>query len=166
MLSTAIQKDIGEYKPKLLAGLTVRTTVGLGIGLALAAAIVGVGYFLLGMDASDVSVPVMAVVGGCFLASYVEPWGLPFEEAAPLFIQDLLYPSTIVMKSSTDLALEEIAREERRNANGKLAKKEAKRHAKALQEEEDRIDEWEGLCPELSCAEYEFRRAELYGIDV
>lgn len=166
MLSTAIQKDIGEYKPKLLAGMTVRTTVGLGLGLALAAAIIGVGHFLLGASADDVSLPVMLAVGGCFLASYVEPWGLPFEEAAPLFLNDKLNPSVLIMKSSNDLALEQIERDRRAGERSAQAKKEAKAHAKALREEEDRIEDCRKLCPELYLAEIELARARIRGYEV
>lgn len=166
MLSTAIQKDIGEYKPKLIAGLTVRTTVGLGIGLALAGAVVGIGHFLLGATADDVSVLVMLAVGGCFLASYIEPWGLPFEEAAPLFLNDRLNPSVLTMKSSNDLALEEIERERRAEERSAQSKKEAKVHAKALREEEDRIEDCRELCPELYLAELERARARIWGYEI
>lgn len=168
MLSTAIQKDIGEYKAKLFAGLTVRTTVGLGLGIGLAALVIAVGFFAFGLSATQLSTPVMMIVGACFLASYTEPWGLPFEEAAPLAVRDLLYPSVITMKSGTELALEQIERDERQAKKSKQDKKEAKRHAKALRTEKEEIEDLadDGLCPERYRALVEQRRAELYGYEI
>lgn len=162
MLSCPVQKDIGEYEEKLVAGLTMRTTVGIAAGLALASAIGCFGYFVLGISVSDLALPIMAVVIACFVAGYYKPYGLKFEDALPVWVADHLGPSVLTYRSSLDLFLEEREREFEKRPKTKEQKEEERERERARDEYEDLKDEYKDLCPELLFAQWAEEKAKIY----
>lgn len=162
MLSCPVQKDIGEYEEKLIAGLTMRTTVGIASGLVLASAIGCFGYFVLGVSVSDLSLPILAIVVVSFLAGYYKPYGLKFEEAVPIWAADHLGPSVLTYRSSLDLFLDERGREEAKRPKTKEQKEAVKERERARDEYEDLKDEYKDLCPELLFSQWADEKAKIY----
>lgn len=96
MLSVAVHKDIGEYKPKIIGKMTARTLVGIGgaIGSAVATALYM--YFVLGLNVSDHTIVIYIVSLPFWCIGFIQPKGIPFEKFAPLWIRNKLIDDRIM----------------------------------------------------------------------
>jgi hypothetical protein len=104
MLSVAVQKDIGEYREKVILGLSGKTLLGVALGIGASAVVALIGYFGFGLSVNDLSLPVLVLSGSGFLIGYCKPLNLPFEKALPLILKEYFGQTCLVYKSSLQLA--------------------------------------------------------------
>ena len=85
MLSVSIHKDINEYKPKMVGGLTTRTLLCTAAAVA-SAVLFGVFVtFVLHVDINDVVYLVWFAAAPAALIGFYQPHGLDFEKFLPLW---------------------------------------------------------------------------------
>lgn len=85
MLHVAFYKDIGEYQEKIVGKLSLRTLICLAGGFATAIAVGLFVHFVLRMDVSKASLPIMAFSMPFWLAGFWRPKGMKVEGFLPLF---------------------------------------------------------------------------------
>lgn len=100
MLSVAVQKDVGEYKEKIILGLSLKSLIGLGSGILIAVIEVLVSFFVLGISIESISVIVMATVMIGFVAGFARPLNMPFNKALPLLFTQYFGQTTLTYTSS------------------------------------------------------------------
>lgn len=93
-LQIPIQKDIGEYDEKIVGKLTLRTLCCLALGFS--AAVLHLG---LKVDASAMTLPIMAAALPFWLVGFCKPYGLPFEKFVPLLASHALNSQVLVCRS-------------------------------------------------------------------
>lgn len=86
MLSVAVHKDIGEYAPKIVGQLTVRSLVCIVLALLSAVAIGAYSWFVLGISTDISMYAIFTVSLPIWMAGFWRPLGMPPEEFIPLWI--------------------------------------------------------------------------------
>ena len=104
LLSVSIHKDIGEYSEKIVGKLSFRTLICVTGGLAAAVAAAAFTYFVLGIDVSNATLPVMAVSMPFWLAGFWRPYTMKLEQFMPLWFQHTFNDDRILYASSIDKA--------------------------------------------------------------
>lgn len=87
MLSVTVHKDVGEYQPKVIGKMTMRTLVSIAgaLGCALLAGLYL--YFVLGLNPGDYMLVIYAVSLPFWCCGFIRPHGMPFEQFAPLWLR-------------------------------------------------------------------------------
>lgn len=109
MLSVAVHKDIGEYQPKVVGKLTMRTLLSI-VGALGCSVIAGLYiYFVLGLSVTDHIVIVYLVSLPFWLCGFFRPKGMPFEQFFPLWLKAnfthdrLFYQSSLYLSKFTNI---------------------------------------------------------------
>lgn len=102
MLSVSVHKDIGEYAEKVVGKLSFRTLACVVGGLASAVAAAAFTYFVLGIDVSNATLPVMVASMPFWLAGFWRPSGMKLEQFMPLWFQHTFSDDRILHASSID----------------------------------------------------------------
>lgn len=127
MLSVPVHKDVTEYQPKVIGGLTARTIICIGAAVGSALAFGMLCTFVFHVDINDVIYLVWLAAAPAALVGFYTPHGLNFEKFAPLWLahnfneQCLVYVSASnrgEFKAEAD-ALKKAYADERKCANGK-----------------------------------------------
>lgn len=127
MLSVPVHKDVTEYQPKVIGGLTARTIICIGAAVGSALAFGMLCTFVFHVDINDVIYLVWLAATPAALVGFYTPHGLNFEKFAPLWLahnfneQCLVYDSASnrgEFKAEAD-ALKKAYADERKCANGK-----------------------------------------------
>lgn len=121
MLSVSVHKDIGEYSEKIIGKLSLRTLLCVAGGLGSAMLAAAFVYFVIGVDVSSATLPVMACSMPFWLAGFWRPCGMKLERFVPLWANHTFTDGKILLTPSTGLAapalLERVsARPDRRDA--------------------------------------------------
>lgn len=90
MLSVPIQKDVGEYQPKIIGKMTARTLACVVGALGLS---VGAGcylYFVIGVDPGDWMIVIYAASLPFWAAGFIRPHGMKFEQFAAAWLNHRL----------------------------------------------------------------------------
>ncbi|MEA5020515.1 MAG: PrgI family protein [Gordonibacter sp.] len=103
MLSVSIHKDIGEYTEKVLGKLSLRTLACVAGGFSAAIAAAACTYFVLGIEVSDATLPVMLCSMPFWLAGFWRPSGMKLEQFMSLWFQHTFTDDRILYSSSIDL---------------------------------------------------------------
>lgn len=111
MLSLPVQKDIGEYQEKLVAGLSATALAALGAGVAGAALVVFVGMVLLHLPDDPVYIVAAAFVMAGFAFGFIKPLGLPMQKAIPVLIRTYMGSGTLTYSTSVALAMKKAEKE-------------------------------------------------------
>ena len=104
MLSVSVHKDIGEYTEKVVGKLSLRTLACVVGGMCAAVAAAAFSYFLLGVEVSDATLPVMACSMPFWLAGFWRPCGMKVEAFIPLWVAHVLGDGRVLYESSVDMA--------------------------------------------------------------
>ena len=99
-LSIAVQKDIGEYREKIVFGLSSRQLVCLAVGVGCAAAEAIVGMVMFGRTLDDLFIAMCLTLTAAFLLGFVNPYGLKFSLAARLYLDQWLGSTKLMYKST------------------------------------------------------------------
>ena len=98
-LSTAVQKDVSEYKSKIVGKLSARALVtiacaiGSSVGLALWL------WFVLGVDPTDFGFFIMLVAVPSWLFGFYKPDGMDFEKWLPRWFEHRFGKSYLTYQS-------------------------------------------------------------------
>ena len=103
MLSVAIHKDIGEYTEKIVGKLSLRTLLCVTGGLLAAVGAAAFTYFVLGIEVSNATLPVMACSMPFWAAGFWRPSGMKLEQFMPLWFQHTFNNDRILYASSVSL---------------------------------------------------------------
>lgn len=131
MLSVPVHKDVTEYQPKVIGGLTARTIICIGAAVGSALAFGMLCTFVFHVDINDVIYLVWLAAAPAALLGFYTPHGMNFEKFTPLWLahnfneQCLVYVSASnrgELKSEAD-ALEKEYTDARNKANGKKLEK-------------------------------------------
>ena len=131
MLSVPVHKDVTEYQPKVIGGLTARTIICIGAAVGSAQAFGMLCTFVFHVDINDVIYLVWLAAAPAALLGFYTPHGMNFEKFAPLWLahnfneQCLVYVSASnrgEFKAEAD-ALEKEYANARGKANGKKLEK-------------------------------------------
>ena len=90
MLTAPVHKDIGEYTEKVVGKRSARTLACGAGGIASSFAAAAGSYFLLGIQVSDATLPVMAASMPFWLLGFWRPRGLKAEEYVPMRLDHML----------------------------------------------------------------------------
>lgn len=90
MLSVPIQKDVGEYQPKIIGKMTARTLACVSGALGLSVATALYLYFVIGVDPGDWMIAIYAVSLPFWAAGFVRPRGMKFEQFAAAWLNHRL----------------------------------------------------------------------------
>ena len=101
MLTVTIHKDVTEYKPKIIGGLTMRSLLCLGGGLAMAIAFGLVCTLALHIDVDSVMYLVWIAAAPLALIGFWTPHGLPFEKFAMLWLDQTMREQLVLYKSAS-----------------------------------------------------------------
>lgn len=104
MLSVTIHKDVTEYKPKVIGGLTMRSMVCLGGALAMAVAFGLVCTLVLKIDVDSVMYLVWIAATPLALVGFWTPHGLPFEKFAALWLAHEMNDQLLLYRSGSNRA--------------------------------------------------------------
>lgn len=99
MLSVQIHKDVLEYKPKVVAGLTGRTLAALAAGCGFALLFGVFCTFVLHIDSGTVMYVVWIAAAPAALVGFYQPHGLPFEKFLPLWWEHTNREQTVLYRS-------------------------------------------------------------------
>jgi len=86
MLSVAVQKDLGEYQPKIIGKLTARTLICITCAIGLSVLAGCYMYYVLDISVSDNMFIIYAVSLPFWLCGFYRPKGMPFEQFFPLWL--------------------------------------------------------------------------------
>ncbi len=103
MLSVSIHKDIGEYTEKIVGKLSFRTLLCVTGGLLSAVGAAAFTYFVLGIEVSNATLPVMACSMPFWLAGFWRPSGMKLEKFIPLWFQHTFTDDRILYTDSINL---------------------------------------------------------------
>ena len=114
MLTVTIHKDVTEYKPKVIGGLSMRTLVCLGAAIGFAVAFGLLCTLVLKIDVDSVMYIVWIAAAPPALLGFYQPHGLPFEKFAALWAAHNARPQLLLYRSAAHRAeMAAIARRER-----------------------------------------------------
>lgn len=87
MLSVAVHKDVGEYQPKIVGKLTLRTLgcIAAALGISLVTGLYM--YFVLGLDVEQFQVVIMALSLPFWAMGFWRPKGLKAEVYAKYWLE-------------------------------------------------------------------------------
>lgn len=103
MLTAPVHKDIGEYTEKVVGKLSARTLACVAGGIASSFAAAAGSYFLLGIQVSDATLPVMAASMPFWLLGFWRPRGLKAEEYVPMWLDHMLSDGKLAYEAGCDL---------------------------------------------------------------
>ncbi len=103
MLTAPVHKDIGEYTEKVVGKLSARTLACVAGGIASSFAAAAGSYFLLGIQVSDATLPVMAASMPFWLLGFWRPRGLKAEEYVPMRLDHMLFDGRLAYEAGCDL---------------------------------------------------------------
>ena len=127
MLSVPVHKDVTEYQPKVIGGLTARTIICIGAAVGCALAFGMLCTFVLHVDINDVIYLVWLAAAPAALLGFYTPHGMNFEKFAPLWLAHNFNEQCLVYVSASNrgefkaekAALEKEYADGRKKANGK-----------------------------------------------
>jgi hypothetical protein len=122
-LQIPVQKDIGEYDEKIVGKLTLRSAVCLGAGFLSAVGVAAFTHFVLGIDVSKATLPVMACALPFWLLGFCKPCGLPLEKFVVLYANHVLHAHPMTYRSCAALEAAQ-ARESSQDKHRKRTRKE------------------------------------------
>lgn len=103
MLSVSIHKDIGEYTEKVVGKLSFRTLVCVIGGFAAAVGAASFSYFVLRIEVSNATMPVMACSMPFWLAGFWRPSGMKLEAFISLWFQHTFTDDRVLYIPSVNL---------------------------------------------------------------
>ena len=86
MLSVPVHKDVTEYQPKVIGGLTARTIICIGAAVGCALAFGLLCTFVFHVDINEVIYLVWLAAAPAALIGFYTPHGMNFEKFAPLWL--------------------------------------------------------------------------------
>ena len=127
MLSVPVHKDVTEYQPKVIGGLTARTIICIGAAAGCALAFGMLCTFVFHVDINDVIYLVWLAAAPAALLGFYTPHGMNFEKFAPLWLAHNFNEQCLVYVSASNrgefkaekAALEKEYADGRKKANGK-----------------------------------------------
>ena len=127
MLSVPVHKDVTEYQPKVIGGLTARTIICIGAAVGCALAFGMLCTFVVHVDINDVIYLVWLAAAPAALLGFYTPHGMNFEKFAPLWLAHNFNEQCLVYVSASNrgefkaekAALEKEYADGRKKANGK-----------------------------------------------
>lgn len=127
MLSVPVHKDVTEYQPKVIGGLTARTIICIGAAVGCALAFGMLCTFVFHVDINDVIYLVWLAAAPAALLGFFTPHGMNFEKFAPLWLAHNFNEQCLVYVSASNrgefkaekAALEKEYADGRKKANGK-----------------------------------------------
>ena len=127
MLSVPVHKDVTEYQPKVIGGLTARTIICIGAAVGCALAFGMLCTFVFHVDINDVIYLVWLAAAPAALLGFYTPHGMNFETFAPLWLAHNFNEQCLVYVSASNrgefkaekAALEKEYADGRKKANGK-----------------------------------------------
>lgn len=127
MLSVPVHKDVTEYQPKVIGGLTARTIICIGAAVGCALAFGMLCTFVFHVDINDVIYLVWLAAAPAALLGFYTPHGMNFEKFAPLWLAHNFNEQCLVYVSASNrgefkaekAALEKEYSDGRKKANGK-----------------------------------------------
>lgn len=131
MLSVPVHKDVTEYQPKVIGGLTARTIICIGAAVGSALAFGMLCTFVFHVDINDVIYLVWLAAAPAALIGFYSPHGMNFEKFAPLWLahnfkeQCLVYVSAShrgEFKAEEDAVKKAYADDRKQNNNKELTK--------------------------------------------
>lgn len=131
MLSVPVHKDVTEYQPKVIGGLTARTIICIGAAVGSALAFGMLCTFVFHVDINDVIYLVWLAAAPAALLGFYTPHGMNFEKFAPLWLAHNFNEQCLVYVSASNRgefkveadALEKEYANARGKANGKKLEK-------------------------------------------
>lgn len=127
MLSIGIQKDITEYKPKIVGQLTLRSLVCCVSAIGVSVAVGAYFYFVLGLGYEFAMYGIIFLSIPIWAAGFWHPYGMNLEKFVPLAIKHFFGNNTIKYKSSGYLIGTSVLSNPRIKANEYLHKHGSKR---------------------------------------
>lgn len=100
MLSIGIQKDITEYKPKIVGQLTLRSLVCCVSAIGVSVAVGAYFYFVLGLGYEFAMYGIIFLSIPIWAAGFWHPYGMNLEKFVPLAIKHFFGNNVIKYKSS------------------------------------------------------------------
>ena len=138
MLSVSIHKDIGEYSEKIVGKLSFRTRLCVAGGLGAAILAAAFTYFVLGIDVSNATLPVMACSMPFWLAGFWRPSNMQLEKFLPLWFQHTFANDRLLYSSSINLSnqrlQDDIAQKTNRKSRRQIKRKGAELHEPSIQD--------------------------------
>lgn len=127
MLSVPVHKDVTEYQPKVIGGLTARTIICIGAAVGCALAFGMLCTFVFHVDINDVIYLVWLAAAPAALLGFYTPHGMNFEKFAPLWLAHNFNEQCLVYVSASNrgefkaekAALEKEYADGRKKASGK-----------------------------------------------
>lgn len=127
MLSVPVHKDVTEYQPKVIGGLTARTIICIGAAVGCALAFGMLCTFVFHVDINDVIYLVWLAAAPAALLGFYTPHGMNFEKFMPLWLAHNFNEQCLVYVSASNrgefkaekAALEKEYADGRKKANGK-----------------------------------------------
>ena len=127
MLSVPVHKDVTEYQPKVIGGLTARTIICIGAAVGCALAFGMLCTFVFHVVINDVIYLVWLAAAPAALLGFYTPHGMNFEKFAPLWLAHNFNEQCLVYVSASNrgefkaekAALEKEYADGRKKANGK-----------------------------------------------
>ena len=127
MLSVPVHKDVTEYQPKVIGGLTARTIICIGAAVGCALAFGMLCTFVFHVDINDVIYLVWLAAAPAALLGFYTPHGMNFEKFAPLWLAHNFNEQCLVYVSASNrgefkaekAAIEKEYADGRKKANGK-----------------------------------------------
>lgn len=99
MLSVPVHKDVGEYQPKIIGKLTLRSLVCTALALVVAVAVGAYSWFVLGISTDYSQYVIFAAALPVWAAGFWRPKGMMPEEFAPLWLAHTLTDNRILYVS-------------------------------------------------------------------
>ena len=88
MIEREVLKDIGQYEPKFIAGLTARQCACVALGTAVT---LPLGFVLNKFFIPTFSIPVSGMIGApIYMCGWYKPYGVPFEKFLFMIIKTAL----------------------------------------------------------------------------
>ena len=100
MLSVSVQEDINDYKPKIIAGLTMRSLVCSGSAILIALVVGCYCWFILGLPYDITTYIVIVLSMPMWAAGFIKPHGLDLEKFIPLWIRHNFKNNKLIYKPS------------------------------------------------------------------
>lgn len=100
MLSVAVHKDVGEYQPKIVGKLTLRSLICTGLALVMAVAVGAYSWFVLGISTDVSQYAIFATALPIWAAGFWRPKGMMAEEFVPLWLAHTFTDNRIFYASS------------------------------------------------------------------
>ena len=103
MLTVAIHKDVGEYKPKIIGKLSARTLASIVGGLGAAAVAAAYLAIVLKVNIADNAWIFYVVTIPFWLSGFWQPEGMNFEDFLPVWLRHHLSTSRLAYLSTPNM---------------------------------------------------------------